>query len=388
MQSENGDKARELAIEFEGLCAEILSGAGYTIKRELKANDELDGGWRFDFVAVSPNNDSSGLFSPRLLIDVKWMPLPEANLRVARNLASLYAPQRWNRKDRRPLLILSASVPEMPQGWIESDFDLEVWDREKLLQMARGDVATRLRNFIERSDQWHAEVKSTPHRVRALPLDELAAEHAELRAERQDAFALALASDPTEDKVTGKHLCDELKKIPRGKKGAKALEEITSRIFAFLFPGDLVQTEPATKRTEDGLNIYDLVFQIRNRTEFWTSLARDMRSRVLLVECKNYASSIKAMQIYTTERYLSPSALRAVALIVTRAKPHPTAIAAASGALRDSGKLILILDEEALCLMLHARDLQRSSPARAIDENDPAEIINSRLHHFLATLPR
>jgi hypothetical protein len=321
------------------------------------------------------------------LIDVKWMPLKEATLRVARNLASLYATSEQPPRQARRTLILAADIPDSRQRWIRDEFGTDIWGRKMLLELARGKLRDKLKRFLARSDAFYARMLVNPPTVVALPLKEMSEIEERLRAERQDAFVLALSSDPTESRLSGEQLCRELARVPRGKKGAKAYEKIVERIFAFLFPGDLVLSEPPEKRTEDDLSIYDIAFRIRNRTEFWAGLARDLRSRILIVECKNYVDPIRAMQVYTTERYLSPSALRSVAFIVTRSEPDATAIAAASGALRESGKLIVFLEDEALCAMLHARDLQLSED-RQNDENDPAEVINARLHRFLARLPR
>jgi hypothetical protein len=375
---------QKLALEFEVLCARILQAAGYTIDREWRATEAPDATWRFDFVAARPARGQT----EQRIIDVKWMPLSEATLRVAHNIASLYSPIRASGGIRRRTLILSAAISSASQLWIEGEYATDIWGRDQLRVLADDALRQELDAFLLRSDEWFAELRDKPAIVAAKPLRQVAREDAERRKERADAFATALASDPTELKANGAALCAELHALAPGKKTAYRYEQLIDRIFAFLFPADLLRTGPSTKRTEDGLNIYDLVFQIRNRSRFWTNLSRDLRSRVMVVECKNYSKRIEAMQVYTTERYLSPSALRSIALIVTRKPPRADAVQAASGALRESGKLMLILDDAAVCAMLHTRDTQLSSTSAEAEENDPAEVIDARLHQFLATLSR
>lgn len=385
MASDDDKVTRHLAIDFEEICGRILRSAGYTIDRQHRPGRENKGTWRFDFIGV--RQPSRGQLERRL-IDVKWMPLPEATLRVAHNIASLYSPIQGIDPHTRQTLILSAAIPRASQLWVEGEFATDIWGRDQVRDLATEPLRGELDAFLKRSDARHADSRANPRLTALRPLDEATKIEAELRAERADAFAMAVASDPTERSASGAALCAELHKVPLGKKGARQFEQIVDRIFAFLFSADLLRTGPSTRRTEDGLNIYDLVFQIRNRSDFWINLSRDLRSRVLIVECKNYSKPIEAMQIYTTERYLSPTALRSIAFIVTRKPPRNSAIKAASGALRESGKLMLVFDEKDICAMLHARDLQLSSKGRAVEENDPAEVIDARLHQFLATLPR
>ena len=341
------------------------------------------GNWRFDFIA----NDLARRDAEHL-VDVKWIPLPALTLSVARNIATLHAEGRVSKDEPRHTLIVSSSIPLVAQSWIKDEFDMEVWDRAHLKAIAVSDQQGALGDFIEKSDTWYNETRARGRVATAQPLVDMGSTEAPTAEIESNAFDHAILSDPNESTVSASDLCRELKKIPPGAPGAKAFEEITDRIFSYLFPHDLLRTELTSRRTRDGLNIYDLVFQIRNLSEFWTNLARDLRSRVLIVECKNYGKPIRAMQIYTTERYLSAAALRSIALIITRKRPHHSAIAAASGALRESGKLMLILDEEDLCTMLHMRELQLETDDSQIKGNDPSEFINSRLHQFLARLPR
>jgi hypothetical protein len=74
-------------------------------------------------------------------------------------------------------------------------------------------------------------------------------------------------------------------------------------------------------------------------------------------EFKNYGTKIKQGQIYTTEKYLFGTALRSTAIIISRNGADSHALVAAWGALRESGKLIVNLDLDDLCKMLHYKDV-------------------------------
>jgi hypothetical protein len=75
-------RTRELALEFEKLCVEILGSAGFDIDRH-----ERHRAWRYDFVAQTKRGSQ---ISERRLIDVKWIPAPTATLWVAKNLGPIY----------------------------------------------------------------------------------------------------------------------------------------------------------------------------------------------------------------------------------------------------------------------------------------------------------
>src|ERR1035437_1310609 len=71
-----------------------------------------------------------------------------------------------------------------------------------------------------------------------------------------------------------------------------------------------------------------------------------MKGQAFTVSCaepKNYTGRVKQAQILTTEKYLLEKGLRRVAIVVTRAGAHKDAIAMTQGAMRENGKLMLIV---------------------------------------------
>lgn len=103
-----------------------------------------------------------------------------------------------------------------------------------------------------------------------------------------------------------------------------------------------------------------------------------MNCQYIIFECKNYTKEIKQGQILTTEKYLFPKALRSVSIIFTRIGADDNAIKMAEGALRENGKLILVVTDEHVCEMLHAKD----------NANDPSDILFNLADEFFMRLNR
>lgn len=382
--AEREDSPEEFALQFEKLCKAILDAAGFTISDNQDANP-----WRYDFLARQEDGGGSGASR---LVDVKWIPARELTLQVARNLATLHDVSLVP-PELRPTLIFSAHISDVGKAWLESDFGLEIWDRAMIRSMAPEDLLKQLDRLLDRSDREYERNKGKPVRLEQLKPKPKASRFTEVAAASKtadedkdgfDAFNLAVASDPTERKEDANLLCKQLRGVLRG--NGAAYEKIVRRVFSYIFPADLLAT-PETKKTTDTFNIYDIVYRVRNpdRKSFWIDLTRDMRARVLIVECKNYSGAIGGEQIFTTERYLSHAALRPIAFIATRERAAESAEEAVRGAMRENGKLMLILTDRDLCKMMQMRDLY----AKTEDpENDPVEFLDGRLHKFLASLPR
>jgi hypothetical protein len=113
-------------------------------------------------------------------------------------------------------------------------------------------------------------------------------------------------------------------------------------------------------------------------TDFWSFLINHLNSRYVLFEFKNYSSKIKQGQILTTEKYLLEKGLRRAAIILSRRGAERNAVLMAQGAMRESGKLMLILDDEKVCRMLHMKE----------EGDDPTDLLFELADEFLLSLPR
>ena len=192
-----------------------------------------------------------------------------------------------------------------------------------------------------------------------------------------------LHSKPIRDVVSkipdtkGTVLCQELKAINRGKASWPQYEKTCEKILEYLFPNDLHGWH-SQKRTDDGLNRYDYVCRVRPTTEFWKFVIDHLNSRYVLFEFKNYSGKIKQGQILTTEKYLLERGLRRMAIIMTRVGVEPHAVAMTQGAMREHGKLMLVVDDEKVCDMLHMKERGE----------DPTDCLFEIVDNFLLTLPR
>jgi len=98
----------------------------------------------------------------------------------------------------------------------------------------------------------------------------------------------------------------------------------------------------------------------------------------VIFEFKNYSGRIKQGQILTTEKYLLERGLRRAAIVMSRAGADPDAVKMTQGAMREHGKLMLILDDDQVCAMLHMKERGE----------DPTDRLFELADDFLLSLPR
>ena len=91
-----------------------------------------------------------------------------------------------------------------------------------------------------------------------------------------------------------------------------------------------------------------MICKIKNgiNDDFFTIVEKYYKTKYILFEFKNYSDVIKQGQICTTEKYLFETALRKVAIIITRHGIDKNGMKLAKGILRESGKLIIVLNDE------------------------------------------
>jgi hypothetical protein len=181
---------------------------------------------------------------------------------------------------------------------------------------------------------------------------------------------------PAED-TRGTQLCKELRSTKMGKIGWSKYENVCIDILKYLFEEDLEGWKKQSA-TDDGLNRFDLACRIASEKFFWKFIVQNLNSMYILFEFKNYRNKITQSQILTTEKYLLERASRRVGIILTRKPPSDNAIRMTQGAMREHGKLMLIVDDEAVCKMLHLKERG----------DDPTDFLFERADSFLLSLPR
>ena len=104
----------------------------------------------------------------------------------------------------------------------------------------------------------------------------------------------------------------------------------------------------------------------------------DHRAHYVIFEFKNYKDEITQAELYSTENYLFPQAMRSTAVVVSRKGANRNAERVILGAFREAGKLIVSIDLDQMCDMLHRRDVG----------DDPASILSNVIEDMLVGLER
>lgn len=359
---------RKVWTKFEDIVGKIIHSLGFDVDlRTRQPHGPRAGAREIDILA----RNSDGLVLP---VEVKLSMRDRVTLAQLRDASSQTASMRDIAIKARPLLVYGAYIDPGRLSWAEQEFQIEIWDRDLLLHRA-GPVFDELNQFFANIDDKRVQATVYAGSITPAPTTQL------MLAEEEP-------SDP-QPEPPGEALITSLAALPPGNRDAKTYETICKEIIDYLFSDDLRDVR-SQKRTTDGLNIFDLIYRVSPKHPFWVTLTRDFRARVVLFECKNYGKPIGAMQVFTTERYLSASALRPICFVLSRKPAHPHAVQAASGAMRESGKLLVFLSDNDLIKMLRAKDaqLKEGGTIAEMQANDPTEILDQTIYDFVAGLAR
>ena len=352
--------------EFERLLVRILQQEGYEILHGVSSRGVP---YAVDILAT--------LRDVVIPIEVK-LTTRRPGLAMLRQWGPQVALQDRFAKGARPVLALGTRVDPAHKAWAETEYNITIWDADTLRDRA-GNLAQELESFLSPASEEPGPLGMDPAEVER-----------QLRALGYIVDpAPPSEADPDPALPFGEALIERLRGTPSGRAHAKAYEEVCRDIIAYVFKQDLLDGR-SQKRTTDSINVYDLIYRVAPHNAFWSTLTRDFRARVVMFECKNYTHPIKAMQIFTTERYLSANVLRPVCFILTRKKPHSHAVEAAFGAMRDAQKLLVVLSDDDLVSMIKAKDAQLALGGTTADrlQNDPTEILDQRIYDFIAGIPR
>ncbi len=335
------------AFQFEQLVRKILEANRFQVQEAGLGGRDVG----FDFTATLGNEIWA--------IEVKFYRTARAQVSLLQSAASRLASRGIIAGAWKGMLVVSCHLPSALRLALEEKFSITFVDRADLLNWAAKAPALldELNSLLESDPASTPEASTRP----AEPT--------------QTSKRLPAASPPEDTK--GTELCRELKALKRGKTTWSNYEDLCDRILRYLFPNDLHGWH-RQKRTDDGLNRFDYVCRIRPTTDFWQFLLHHLDSRYVLFEFKNHTSKIKQGQILTTEKYLLERGLRRVAIVISRGGAEAGAIKMAQGAMREHGKLMLIIDDEQVCEMLHMKERGE----------DPTDRLFEIADDFLLALPR
>lgn len=354
------------SARFEDIATKVLTAAGYDVEREVRA--QVDGRM-FAIDAMFRSVDGSPY-----LVEVKWTRRDPVPLQMLRDWAARLTAYKTSMPEAQLVLIVSGVADDSHRDWIEQQFGVDVWDAERLKLLARED------------GRLLAELLELERETKAFEAERVNGS-ASAREETSSSAQLEREESPPIP-TPGEALIARLNAVPPGNQGAKAYERVCVEIIDYLFGEHLVDARPQS-RTEDGLNIFDVVYRVRQNHNFWNTLTRDFRARVIMFEFKNYTDPVGPQQVYTTERYMSGSALRPICFLVSRQAPHAHAELAAFGSMRESGKLLIFLSDSDLETMLRFRDAEIAAfYAGKTVEDDPSVVLDQKIYQFLATMGR
>lgn len=271
------------------------------------------------------------------------------------------------------LLIVSSYVSQDLKKVTREDYGISIWDRSDIYYLIKKVLKDDL--LLERFEKLLLKAKQGIDVEdvfdKTIPIEKTAEEFLNL-------FSFPKLQDITIDiKADGETLYKELVEIPAGRDGWRQYELKCIEILKYLFEDELSNWS-AQNTTDDELSRFDMICRIIGQSSFWSSLIQSFQTRYVLFEFKNYTDPIGQDQIYTTERYLFLRGLRSVAFIISREGGKPQALKASKGALREHGKLIIVLKNQDLNKMLQMKD----------SGDNPSDHLSDILDEFLISLSR
>ena len=331
--------------QFKATVQKILVASGFVVNASASQSVDIVGDYGGKLWAIEVRFYRSAEFQGRL---VKAAALEAAN-RAAQVSGA------------RGVLVTSCFCPREVRNALETEFALTIADRADLLVWAM----SRCPEAIDVIAGMTPDGESQEIAMKGRTLKKV--------------FASTAPAEPRSSSTTkeGSELCSELRSLPSGKASYRDYEVLCVRILKFLFAEQLqgLRTQPATS---DGSSRFDCVCRIQPMSEFWRFLMQHLDSRYVLFEFKNSGQELGQGPILTTEKYLFEKALRRVAVVFARKGAGVGARRMISGAMREHGKLILVLADSHVCKMLSMRD----------NGEDPADLLFEMTDEFLVALSR
>lgn len=314
----------------------LLEYQGYThISKEVKISNTNNNNMRVDIIAQKDDKT--------IIIEVKFYRNLHNSKSILNNALKqilsykYFLMQNNNDKNFSFIIILPCKVSEELQNEIYNQYQVIVWDISNLIYLCEGkkDLINSLTSCISYP---LLEIKSK----KPLNIE---------KNQKEIIISEAVKVTPVE-----KYL-EKLKNCKPGKINSsdRKYEIICTEIIKYLFETEFFRISEQ-HRTDDNMFRMDLLCSLKGTTEFWKFLISFYHTKFVVFEYKNYSDYISQNLIYTTEKYLFPVALRNVAFIVSRKGFDENAENAALGCLRESGKLIISIDDNDLIKMLSMKE--------------------------------
>ena len=276
------------------------------------------------------------------------------------------------------ILVLTSEVSMQTRQECRDRFGITIWDVGNLLWLFSefGEIKSE---FVALLDYTVGDIEPTPP-ASPIILEEVPAElpatPVAVDEPRMDAAQEGDTETRSEASVWEKRLAD----IPPGQEQFQKYESFCTDILQYIL-GDYLSLWEAQSRTDDGLHRFDLCCKIKSgvNQDFFDTVRQHFNTKYIVFEFKNYSQEITQKEIYTTEKYLYETALRKVAIIISRQGIDNHALQAIKGSLRENGKLILTLSD---------RDLLKMADVKEKGDREPAELLSEMLDNLLVHLEK
>jgi hypothetical protein len=319
-------------LRAEELIAELFRQLGYEVVPNVRIR-----GIEVDFLI-----NCEGLRSP---VEISAPSSSRTNLgKIRTDAARLQVLVEAEPDIGSPILVTLSRLTDSAREWAQNEFDLRIWDLDTILEKARP-----FSNLYRSLTKISAEVPNYDNETLS-------------------------SSTVTEHEVLIRELEDHIR---ANTISPSEYESLCMRVFAHVFDPDLYGFKTQA-RTSDNANRYDFICRIKSGNPFWDSIRSDFRTKAILFECKNYDDLITADEIYSTERYLYAGGLRTVCFLISRLGPNKGCIGAAQGAMREAGKLILLLSNKDMIELIKLKS----------QENGAESYLDERIWNFVISLPR
>lgn len=171
------------------------------------------------------------------------------------------------------------------------------------------------------------------------------------------------------------NLMCKLKQIKSGREHFAEYQDICVEILRYIL-ADYLTLWKEQEESNSGLYRFDLCCKIKHGVsqEFFNTIRNFFNTKYIVFEFKNYEKQISQNEIYTTEKYLYDTALRKVAIIISRRGANDNALTAAKGCLRENGKLILCWSDNDLIRLMEIKDKGEKTVAEQLS-NDLDELL-------------
>lgn len=321
---------------IERFLIRLLDYQGFKhISKEVKIFNGRNNNMRADIVAQRNNK--------KVVIDVKSYRSLYNSKSILKNALKqilkykYFLAQKDKDEENSFIIILLCEVDEESQKEIYKRHHVVVWDINNLIYLCEGNK--ELVNLLMSCISYPSlELKAKK------PLN--------VEMKQKD----VIVGEEAESSLVEKYL-KKLENCKPGKvdKSDKKYEIICTEIIKYLFETEFFRILEQHK-TDDDMFRMDLLCSLKGTTEFWKFLISFYHTKFVVFEYKNYSDYISQNLIYITEKYLFPIALRNVAFIISRKGFDQNADKAALGCLRESGKLIVSLDDSDLIKMLAMKE--------------------------------